>query len=131
MSQLYPQGKAHTLGKATQIDVLTDTLIFLLYAGTYVDTHEFISDLTGASIVARSGALSGKTVSVVSASAVVDANDVTLAAVSGAAFPHVLLAKDTGVDASSPLLVCFDINPYTPDGNDITVVVNPSGLYAI
>ena len=127
MSSLYPQGASHLLGKATQINILTDTLKILFYAGSYTNTNEFVSDLTGASIVARSGALAGVTIT----NGVVDANDITVTAVSGSAFAHVLLYKDTGVDTSSPLIANFDITSFTPTGGDVSVVWNASGLFSI
>ena len=127
MSQLYPQGASHILGKATQVDFAADTFKVLFYKGSFSSGHEFISDLAGADIIARSGALAGITIT----SGVIDANDITLAAVTGAAFGHLLLVKDTGADASSPLIVIFDIATYTPDGTDVTVVWNPAGLFAI
>ena len=127
MSSLYPKGADHILGKTTQVDVDSDTLKILFYAGTYVSTHEFVSDLTGASIVARSGALTGVTLS----NGVVDANDITITAVSGSAFTHVILYKDTGSDATSVLIANFDVSTFTPTGGDITVVWNASGLFSI
>lgn len=60
MTALYPQGANHLLGKTTQINLLTDTVKILFYSSTYNSAHEYMSDLTGASIVARSGALAGK-----------------------------------------------------------------------
>lgn len=126
-SQLYPQGASHILGKATQIDFATDTFKVLFYNGIYSASNEFISDLVAGDIVARSGALSGVTIT----SGVVDANDITLAAVSGAAFGHLILVKDTGADTTSPLVAIYDIATYTPDGNDITVIWNASGLFSI
>ncbi len=127
MSQLYPKGAAHILGLATKADLVADTIKVLFYSGAYNGAHEFVSDLTGASIIARSGALAGKTVT----SGVFDANDITLTAVSGAAFGEVILYKDTGADASSPVLAIFDISTFTPNGSDVTVVFNASGLFSI
>jgi len=127
VTQLYPIGKEHILGKATQADFTSDTFKFLFYAGSYNATHEFISDLTGASIVARSAALTGITIS----SGVVDCNDTTVTAVSGSAFSAVILCKSTGSDTTSPLIGWYDVATYTPSGGDVTITVNPSGLFEI
>lgn len=127
MSSLYPKGCDHMLGKSTQVDFLTDTIKILFYASTYNSANEFVSDLTGASIVARSGALSGITLT----SGVVDANDITVTAVSGSAFSEVVLYKDTGTDSSSVLLAIFDITTFTPTGGDVSVIWNASGLFSI
>jgi hypothetical protein len=126
-SQLYPKGAAHILGLATKVDLVADTTKVLFYAGSFSSSHEFVSDLTGASIIARSGALAGKTVT----SGVFDANDITITAVSGSAFTHVILYKDTGTDSTSPLVAIFDVTTYTPSGLDVTVVFNASGLFSI
>jgi hypothetical protein len=129
-SQLYPKGKAHLLGLATKADLVADTIkVMLLHSATaaYSGSHEFVSDLTGGGIVARSGALAGKTVT----SGVFDANDVTLTAVSGSAVDALVLYKDTGSDATSPLVGWYDLSSLTPNGGDITVVFNASGIFGI
>lgn len=126
-SQLYPKGAAHMIGQATQVNFVSDTIKVLFYAGSYSSSHEFVSDLTGGSIIARSGALSGKTVAL----GVFDANDITITAVSGSAFTHVILYKDSGADASSPLVAIFDVSSFTPNGSDVNVVFNASGLFSI
>lgn len=126
-SQLYPQGAAHLLGKSTKVDLVADTIKILFYSGSFSSANEFVSDLTGADIVARSGALAGKTTT----DGVFDANDITVTAVSGSAFTHVILYKDTGADASSPLIAIFDVTSFTPTGGDVNVVFNSSGLFSI
>lgn len=126
-SQLYPKGAAHILGAATKVDLVADNIKILFYSGAFSSGHEFVSDLTGASIIARSGNLAGKTVT----SGVFDANDLTVTAVSGAAFTHVILYKDSGADATSPLLAIFDVSSFTPSGGDVNVVFNASGLFSI
>lgn len=127
MSNLYPKGAAHILGLSTKVDLVADNIKLLFYASTYNAAHEFVSDLTGGSIVARSGNLAGKTVT----SGVFDANDLTVTAVSGSAFSRVILYKDTGVDSSSPLIAVFDVSTFTPSGGDVNVVFNASGLFSI
>lgn len=126
-SQLYPKGAGHILGASTKVDLVADTVKVLFYSSTFSSTHEFVSDLTGASIIARSGSLSGKTTT----SGVFDANDITVTSVSGSAFTHVILYKDTGADGTSPLVAIFDVSSFTPSGGDITVVFNASGLFSI
>lgn len=126
-SQLYPKGAAHILGAATKVDFVADNIKILFYAGAFNSAHEFVSDLTGASIIARSGNLAGKTVAL----GVFDANDLTITAVSGSAFTHVILYKDTGADATSVLAAIFDVASFTPNGGDINVVFNASGLFSI
>jgi hypothetical protein len=129
-SQLYPKGKAHLLGQATQVNLLTDTLKAILnHSATdaYSGANEFVSDLTAGGIVARSGALA----SVAVTSGTVTANNVTITAVSGSSIDSIILYKDTGSDASSPLLAWWDVTAITPNGGDIIVAWNASGLFAI
>lgn len=129
-SQLYPKGKAHLLGLATKVDLVADNIILLLiHSATtpYNSAHEFIGDLVAGGIVARSGNLAGKTVT----SGVFDANDITLTAVTGASVDAVIAAKNTGSDATSPLVGWWDVTTIVPNGGDITAVFNASGLFAI
>ena len=124
-SQLYPKGAGHIL--AGDIDFDANDIRVLFYSGSYSSSHEFVADLTGASIIARSGALGGKTTT----NGVFDANDVTVTAVSGSAFTHVILFKHTGSDATANLIAIFDITSFTPTGADVSVVFSASGLFSI
>lgn len=119
-SQLYPKGAGHLL------DVLISSVVKILFrSAATVTTNEFVSDLTG--IVARSGALAGKT----NTNGVFDANDLTVIGVSGSAFTHVDLYTDSGSDATSGLHAVFDVSSFSPSGGDVNVVFNASGLFAI
>lgn len=127
-SQLFPKGAGHLLGASTKVDLVADNIKFLFYSGAITTTWEFVGDMTGASIIARSGNLAGKTTT----NGVFDANDNTVTAVSGSAFTHVVLYDDTpATDAGKQLVAVFDVASYTPDGTDITVVWNASGLFSI
>lgn len=127
MSQLYPQGAAHILGKSTAANMVSDTLKILFYAGSYNSSHEFVSDLTGASIIARSSGLSSKTTT----NGTLSAANLTVTSVSGSSFAAVILYKDTGADATSPLIAYFTVSTFTPTGRDVNVIVAPSGLFSI
>ncbi len=74
--------------------------------------------------------MTGITVGTVAAG-VIDANDQTVTAVSGSAFTHVILYKNTGTDSTSPLIAIFDVASFTPTGGDISVIWNASGLFSI
>ena len=126
-SQLYAQGAAHILGKTTQADLDSDALKILFYSGAYNAAHEFVSDLTGGSIVARSATLTGVTIT----AGVVTASNIVVASVSGSAFTHIILYKDTGTDSTSVLIAIFDISSFTPTGANVSVVWNTSGLFSI
>ncbi len=127
-SALYPLGKKALLD--ADVDMLVDNLKLLLIDTadeTYNAADQFHSNITGAGIVATSGNLAGKTTT----SGVFDANDITITAVTGDTVEAVVLYKDTGVSATSPLIAWFDVSTFTPNGSDVTVVFNASGLFAI
>ena len=102
----------------------TDTIKALLVdAGAYtvnLSTHEFHSDISGSAIIATSGAFTSKTTT----GGAADAADVTFTSVTGASVEAIVLYKDTGVSATSPLICYIDTAtglPITPNGGDIIV----------
>jgi hypothetical protein len=117
---LYDKGREKFLN--ADIDWTADDIIVLLVTSGYtrnLSTHEFITDL-GANIVDRSGNLAGKS----STAGVADASNETLTAVTGSAVSQLVLAKNTGSDATSPLIANIDTAtnlPVTPNGGDITI----------
>lgn len=124
-SQLFPKGAENILEGNAQFG--THNFKVLFYSGAITTTWEFHSELTGGSIVATSGNLTG----VVATNGVVDANNITISSVSGSAFTHVILFRDTGVSATSPLICVWDISSFTPNGGDVNVVFHTSGLFSI
>lgn len=83
-----------------------------------IDVDEFIDDI--ASTIADSGNLTGKS----STLGVADATDETLSSVSGNEFEYIVIWKDTGTPATSPLIALIDSAtglPCTPNGGDIIV----------
>jgi hypothetical protein len=129
MSQLYPLGKKAILDG--DIDLLADDIIALLIDTadeTYNAADQFLSDLTGAGIVATSGNLAGKTTT----AGVFDADNILVPTVSGDESEAIIIAKDTGVAGTSPLIAWMDLGvAYTPTGVDITIIWHASGLFAI
>lgn len=86
-----------------------------------LSTHEFLSDVTSGGRVATSGNLASKTTT----AGVADAADVTFSAVTGDVSEALVIYKDTGSAATSPLIAYIDTAtglPVTPNGGDITVV---------
>lgn len=103
----------------------TDTLkVILVDTNDYTPnfaTHEFLSDVSGSAIVAPGVGLANKT----SVGGACDANDVTFTAVSGDQSEALIIYKDTGDPATSPLILYVDSAtglPITPNGGDIIVV---------
>jgi hypothetical protein len=103
---------------------LTDNIkAVLVDSGAYtrnLATDDFLDDIPAGARIATSSNLASKT----STSGVADAADVVFTAVSGATIEYVVLYKDSGVAATSPLICCVDTAtglPLTPNGGDVTV----------
>ena len=83
-------------------------------------TDQFLSDVTGAGIVATSANLASKT----TAAGVADAADVTFSSVTGDVCEYIVVYQDTGVAGTSRLIALVDTAtglPVTPNGGDISV----------
>jgi hypothetical protein len=96
---------------------------------TYNAADEFLSDITPAAIVATSGNLASKTLGVVG-TGVFDAADITIPTVTGDGTEAVVVYVDTGSGATSKLLCWLD-GVVTPNGADITIQWNASGIFSI
>lgn len=120
---LYDKARESFLGQNPAIDWDSDNIkCSLVRSSDYTPdlaTHQYLSSV--ATRVADSANLSGKSVT----NGVADAADVTFSAVAaGAAIQYVLIWKDTGVAATSPLIALIDTAtglPVTPNGGDITI----------
>ena len=107
-----------------QINWLTDTVkVLLVDAGAYtpnVSTHHFLADIQVSSRIAGPVTLTSKTTT----GGAADAADVTFTSVSGASIEMIVIYKDTGTEATSPLIAMIDTAtglPITPNGGDIIV----------
>lgn len=88
-----------------------------------LSTHQYLSDIGAGYRIATSGNLSGKSVT----DGVGDASDVTITAVTGASVEALVIYKDTGNAATSPLICYIDTMtglPFTPNGSDVTITWN-------
>lgn len=120
---LYDKARESFLSQNPSIDWDTDNIkCALVRSSAYtpnMSSDQYLSSV--ATRVADSGNLASKTVT----AGVADATDVTFTAVaSGAAIQYVLIYKDTGVAATSPLIALIDTAtglPVTPNGGDITI----------
>lgn len=125
---LYPKGKKKILD--ADIDLLTDTIKAMIVDGadeTYNAADEFVSDIASAGIVGRSNALTGKTTT----GGLFDADNGVVPSASGDPIEVVVLYKDTGSDATSPLIAWMDVSSYSPTGVDANIAWHPSGIFAI
>jgi hypothetical protein len=120
---------------ATRVDLDADTIkAALIDHGTdtpNVTTDDFYNDISAGLVGSLSSAFTSKTIGTVAAG-VFDADNVTFTAVSGNSVESVNLLKDTGNTATSDLIAYFDTGtglPVTPNGGDITVTWNASGIF--
>ena len=129
---LYPKWK-EALIQASSDSALTGTVkVALVDTGTYTysASHEFLSSLTGVVGTAQTiGATKSYT------NGVFDGGDVTFTAVTGNNAEAIVLYIDTGVAGTSRLVAFIDTGvtglPVTPNGGDITVTWNASGIIAL
>lgn len=106
------------------IDWNTDTIKAVLVSTGYTPvpaTDQFLTAIPGGSIIATSPAFTGAS----DTGGVADANNLTFAAVGGVTVgTYLVIYKDTGSSATSPLIAIIDTAtglPVTPNGGDITI----------
>jgi hypothetical protein len=96
---------------------------------TYAGTHEFLTSLTG--VVGTAQLIGTKTF----ANGVFDGDNVTYTAVTGASAEALVIYIDTGTAGTSRLVAFIDTGvtglPVTPNGGDIGITWNASGIFAL
>ena len=100
-------------------DTIKSVLIDTADYTVSIDADEFVDEIAAAAKVSES-ALAGKS----SALGVADANDTVHAAVTGDSVEAIVIYKDTGTPATSPLIAYIDSAtglPLTPNGGDVTI----------
>jgi hypothetical protein len=115
------------------IDLLVDNIKVVLVDAaddTYSAAHDFLDDVAAGARVATSGNLASKTTT----GGAFDAADVTFTAVTGDVSEALIVYKDTGAAATSPLIAYIDTAtglPVTPNGGDIVVTWHASGIFSL
>lgn len=129
---LYPKWKEQLLQFTTNNNLSADTVkVALVDTGTYTysSAHQFYSSVTG--VVGTPQTLGTKTFT----NGTFDAADVTFTGVSGATVEALVIYIDTGSAATSPLVAFIDTGvtnlPVTPNGGDISVTWNASGIFSL
>jgi len=125
---LYTPNKTAWLEQlANVVDISADNInASLVRASTYTPnqtTDDFYDDVT--TPVQESDAFLSITVSGFNVDAT---NFVYTAVAGGAALDLLVIWKDTTVDSTSRVIAKYDIS-VTPDGNDINININASGLF--
>ena len=129
---LYPKWKEQLLQFTTNNNLSAGTVkVALVTAGyTYSSTDQFYSSVT-ASAVGTPQTIGSKTFT----NGVFDGADVTYTTVTGSQVVSLVIYVDTGVAATSPLVAFLDTGitnlPVTPNGGDISITWNASGIFAL
>lgn len=134
MANFLPDNHRNLAGKGTLPDLSADTLkgIFVDNADdTLTTADDYMNDLASAADVparASGVTLTTKTFGTV-AVGVVDFDNVLFSALSGDPSEQFVVWDNTpGTDATNPILAVWDVT-VTPNGGDVTVVVNASGAW--
>ena len=108
----------------SQINWMTDTVkVILVSTSAYTPqtaVHQYLSDISGSARIAGPVTLTAKATT----GGAADAADCTFTSVSGATINAIVIYKDTGTEATSPLIAYIDTAtglPITPNGGDIIV----------
>lgn len=116
------------------LSTLTIKAMFVDHADdTPVIGDDFIDDILSAArvpAIASCPALGSKTIGTVAAG-VFDAADTVFTALSGDQVESLILFEDSGTEATSDLIARWDTAtglPLTPNGGDVTVTWNASGI---
>ena len=108
----------------SQINWMTDTIkVILVSTSAYTPqtaVHQYLADVPLSSRIAGPVTLTAKATT----GGAADAADCTFTSVSGATINAIVIYKDTGTEATSPLIAYIDTAtglPITPNGGDIIV----------
>ena len=125
---------------ATRVDLDTDTvgIMFVDHADDtpVAATDDFLVDIASAARVpalASVPALATKTIGTVAAG-VFDAADTVFTALTGDQSESLIMFKNTGTDTTCDLIAFWDTAtglPLTPNGGDVTVAWNASGILQV
>jgi hypothetical protein len=129
---LYPKWKEQLLQFTANNNLSAGTVkVALVTSGyTYSSSDQFYSSVS-ASVVGTPQTIGSKTFT----NGVFDGGDVTFTAVTGSQVTRLVIYIDTGSAATSPLVAYIDTSvtnlPVTPNGGDISITWNASGIFAL
>lgn len=130
---LYPKWKEQLLQFTANNNLSAGTVkVALVDTGvyTYNSANQFYSSVSSA-VVGTPQTIGSKTFT----DGVFDGADVTFTTVTGASIEALVLYVDTGAAGTSPLVAYIDTSvtglPVTPNGGDISITWNASGIFAL
>lgn len=129
---IYPIYKQAILDALSDSDLNDGTVkVALIDTGTYTYSaaHDFYDDLSG--VVGTPQTIANTTVT----TGLFDGDNVTFTAVTGNSVEALVIYIDTGVTTTSRLVAYIDTSvtglPVTPNGGDITITWNASGIFQL
>lgn len=128
---IYPKWKEAIVQASANSSLGGTVKVALVDTGTYTYSaaHEFYSSVSG--VVGTPQTIGTKTY----VNGVFDGDNVTYTAVSGVTVEALVIYIDTGVAGTSRLVAYIDTGvtglPVTPNGGDISVTWNASGIFAL
>ena len=130
---IYPKYKEALISGGSNVNLSSGTVkVALVDTGTYTysASHDFYDDVSAA-VVGTPQTIGSKSVT----SGTFDGADVTFTTVSGASCEALVIYVDSGSAATSPLVAYIDTSvtglPVTPNGGDISIVWNASGIFTL
>ena len=129
---LYPKWKEQLLQFTTNNNLSAGTVkVALVTAGyTYASTDQFYSSVS-ASVVGTPQTIGTKTYT----NGTFSGANVTFTAVTGSQVTKLVIYVDTGTASTSPLVAYLDTSvtglPVTPNGGDISITWNASGIFTL
>jgi hypothetical protein len=129
---VYPKFKEQLLQAGVNMSSVTIKAVLVDTASyTYNAADEFLTAIPAGMRVATSPALGTKTFT----AGLFDAADTVFTAVTGAVSEALVLFVDTGTAGTSRLICLLDTGvtglPVTPNGGDINVAFNASGIFQL
>lgn len=129
-SVIYPKAKESFLKGDLDLDGVVRAVLIDTGTYTYSGAHDNYDDLSGV-VGTESNALASKTFT----DGTFDAADITFTAVSGNTVEAIVLFLDTGAPSTDKLICYIDSAsaglPVTPNGGDINITWNASGIFSL
>jgi len=127
---IYPKYKEAILAASANVSLTTGTVKVALSTAAYNSAHDFYDDVSANSI-GTPQTIASTTVT----NGLFDGSDVTFTSVSGSQVTSLIIYIDTGSAATSRLVTFLDTNvtglPVTPNGGNISITWNASGIFQL
>lgn len=131
---IYPKYKEALISGSSNVALSSGTVKAVLVDladYTYSAAHDFFDDVPSGARVGTPQTIGSKSVT----NGLFDGTDVTFSAVTGDQSEAIIIYIDTGSEATSRLVAFMDTGvtglPVTPNGGDISITWNASGIFQL